>query len=107
MSTAPQYNHWAHVRSYYDQPADQGSKFMGARLAVYAAYKRNMEGSGHDDFGSVDELGYYARVCFAECPFIVCFREDSQGFVTEVDCNDYEAIWAQYIENIWLEQTSR
>lgn len=106
MITQPNYNHDAHVRQYYDMNIRHfpehplnSSKFGGERLAVALAYERNNNGFGHDDFGSVDEGGYYARVCFAECPFIVCYKEDNQGFVTEVDCDDYEAIWAQYIED--------
>jgi hypothetical protein len=96
--TQPAYNHDAHVRLYYDQRLKDNSKFWCERRAVLAAYERSMEGFIHDDFGHVNEGGYYCRVLFDECPFIVCFREDEQGFVTEVTPRDYEAIWAHYIE---------
>ncbi len=96
----PIYNHDAHVRDYYDL-RDIGihGKFEGERLAVEKAYLRSLDGFIHDDFGSVDEGGYYCRVLFEECPFIVCFVEDSQGFIKEVDCHEYESIWAQWIED--------
>lgn len=98
MTSQPTYKHDAHVRLYYDQPARKGSKFSGQRLAVYAAYQMSLNGFAHDEFGSVQAQGHYTRVCFDECPFIVCFHEDCQSFVTEVDCQHYEQIWAQYIE---------
>ena len=97
------YNHDAHVREYYDQKCTGWGKFEGERLAVYAAHEMSMNGFVHDDFGSVDEwYGYYCRVIFDDCPFIVCFREDNLGFVHEISSEDYEAAHAEYVE--WLER---
>lgn len=103
MTSTPIYNHDSHVRAYYDQRltgivGGHNSKFFSERRAVLAAWEKSLDGFAYDDFGDVNEGGYYARVLFDECPFIVCFREDEQGFVTEVSPNDYEAIWAHYIE---------
>jgi hypothetical protein len=92
------YNHDAHVRDYYDQPVLDSSKFAGQRRAVLAAYEMSLNGFVHDDFGDVDTWGYHARVLFNDCPFIVCFREDSQGFVDELESSEYEAVWAEYVE---------
>lgn len=95
----PTFNHDAHVRDWYDQPAsDFPGKFEGERRAVALAHEMSLNGFVHDDFGDVQSIGYYARVLFDEAPFIVCFCEDSQGFVSELSCNEYEAKHAEYVE---------
>lgn len=93
------FQHDNHVRDYYDQPDDTSSKFTGERRAVVEAYAMMLNGFIHDDFGSsTDGAGYYCRVTFEQCPFIVCFVEDTQGFVTELSCSEYEAAHADYVE---------
>ena len=92
-----------HVRAYYDQPANDfeeyaSSRFEGETVALAKAYQVSLDGFADDEFGDVDEGGFFARVLFDACPFIVCFCVDSQGFVSEIDNREYEAIWAQYIE---------
>ena len=107
MTTQPiigRYNADAHVRVYYDQKCSGWGKFEGERLAVQVAYERSLEGFIHDDFGDSEGFGYFCRVLFDDCPFIVCFREDSQGFIHEVDPKDYEQIWVYYIEECEQEE---
>lgn len=89
-----------HVRCYYDQPANNfeqfsSSKFEGEIVALAVAFNASLEGFQHDDFGNVDQNGYYCRVLFDDCPWIVCFVEDSNGFVTQVSNEVYEAAQAE------------
>jgi len=92
------YNHDAHVRAWYDVPELHYSKFIGQTRAVRLAHETSLSGFFHDQFGDANEGGYYCRVLFQEAPFIVCFVEDSQGFVTELSSDEYEAAWAEWVE---------
>lgn len=94
----PTFNHDAHVRAWYDQPSFSPGKFQGERRAVERAYESSLNGFIHDDYGSVDDIGYHARVLFDDVPFIVCFVEDSQGFVSELSNSEYESRHAAYVE---------
>lgn len=97
------YQHDEHVRLYYDQPANNfekyySSKFEGGQtVAVAVAYEESLNGC-YDDFVDVNEGGFYCRVLFDQCPYIVCFKQDEQGFITEISNGEYELAWLQYIE---------
>ena len=93
-----QFNHDSHVRAWYDQPCKEAGKFEGERRAVEAAYDMSLAGFAHDDFGSEGDAGYHARVLFAEAPFIVCFRESCDGFVSEMSNEAYEMAHIDYVE---------
>ena len=96
------YNHDQQVRDYYDQPAQEGpGKYEGERLALRLAHE---DGYCDDDFGDVQAIWFYGRVLFDDCPFIVCFVENSDGFVTEISNSEFEAAEADYIEQCELEE---
>lgn len=90
MISQPVFNHDAHVRDYYDLREMGYGKFEGERRAVKAAYDMMLNGFVH---------GYYCRVTFEDCPFLVCFMEDEQGFVHELTNDEYEAAHNEYIED--------
>jgi hypothetical protein len=73
-------------------------KFQGERVAVRMAYDLDAEGFSQDAFGEADAGGYFARVLFDESPHIVCFVVNSDGFVTEITNSEFEAYWAQHVE---------
>ena len=93
-----QFNHDSHVRAWYDEPCEGLGKFEGERRAVETAYEMSLNGFVHDDFGSVQDVGYHARVLFADAPFIVCFRENGDGFVSEMSSEAYELAHIDYVE---------
>jgi hypothetical protein len=99
-----QFNHDSHVRAWYDQPLKGLGKFEGERRAVEEAYKSSMNGFVHDDFGSVEDVGYHARVLFDGAPFIVCFRESGDGFVSEMTNEAYELAHIDYVETSMSEE---
>ena len=92
------YNHDQHQRDYYDQAVGTLGKFEGERYGLAVAYNLSCEGFEDDSFGSVQDIGYFSRVTFDEAPFIVCFVEDSQGFVTEISNREFEDAEHDYIE---------
>lgn len=95
---APQFNADAHARAWYDEPAtEHPGKFQGERRAVAVAHETSLNGCS-ESFGESEGFGFYGRVLFDDAPFLVCFREDSNGFVTEITNEQYEAADAEYIE---------
>ena len=92
------YQHDAAQRDYYNEVNWYPGKFEGTRRAVESAYEVSLNGCQHDDFGSVEEYGYYCRVLFDEAPHIVCFRECGQGFIYELTNNEYEMCFLDYVE---------
>lgn len=103
VETIPAPAHDEHVRAYYDQPIEGHGRFEGERRALAQAYELSLGGFAHDDFGGVNEYGaFYARVVFNDCPYIVCFVEDANGFVSEITCDEFEGAFQDYVE--WAEQ---
>ena len=93
------YNLDQHVRDWYAQIVTGLGKFEGETRATKLAYECMLNGFQYDDFGDiVDGCGYYCRVLFDEAPFIVCFWEDSQGFVRELTNEAYEQAFQDYVE---------
>lgn len=92
--------HDSHVRAWYDQKDHSPGKFEGETRALRLAYETAMEGFASDDFGGDDQgANYCARVMFDAYPFIVCFEQLSNGFVRELTNSQYEALWAQSVED--------
>lgn len=97
--------HDQHVRAYYDQPANDfeafaSSKYEGESIALAVAHERSLHGMAYDEFGSVQEGGFYARVLFDHAPFIVCLKEDEQGFVSEITNEAFEVARAEFDEQV-------
>ena len=87
------FNDWAHEETIVGP-----GKFQGQRVAVQLAYDAMLDGMQHDDFGESEGMGYHCRVLFDGSPHIVCFVEDSQGFVTEITCDQYEVAFQDWAE---------
>jgi hypothetical protein len=86
--------HNEHAKDYYNLPNQGPGKFEGERQAVRIAYDVSLDGCC-EDFGDAD-FGYYCQVNFEEYPGTVYFWENSQGFVTEIDKNQYLAARHDY-----------
>lgn len=71
-----------HVKAYYARIETRPGKFEGEPFAVQVAYDSWMDGFYHDDFEFNGES--YARVCFDDCPNLVCFYQNETGFVREI-----------------------
>ena len=79
--------------SILDARITSPGRFEGERIALALAY-RNSLNSCCEDFGSVDELGYFCS-SYVDLPngtyIDVFFQVDNSGFITEISSQEYEA----------------
>src|SRR5690554_5076171 len=82
----------------YDEIIRTPGKFEGERLALKMAYEASLEGNLDEEFGSVQENGYYCRVYLKGLEEPICFMENEYGFIFEISNEEFEKSFEKWSE---------
>jgi hypothetical protein len=83
-----------HTSDHEEAVAGLG-KFEGERKAVVYAYEASLDGWA-DTFGDSETFGFYAYVDLGEPIGVVCFVQNSQGFVSEISESEFNAAQVEW-----------